>query len=175
MWWATVRGRGGRLPNILRVALGRMDAAAASVSLIRTTIDDMNPELYGYAMERLFAEGALEVYYQPIMMKKNRPGVEVTVIGEVGDEERLARVLLTQTSTLGVRLTRERRLELERRVESVTTEIGEAHVKVALLPGGGQRMSPEYESCRALAEASGRSVAEVFDIVRLAWTKGRRS
>jgi uncharacterized protein (TIGR00299 family) protein len=163
----------GRLPNILRVSLGRVHEVPASVSIIRTTIDDMNPEVYGYAMDRLFAEGALEVYYQPVMMKKNRPGVEVTVIAEVADEQRLAGVLLVQTSTLGVRITREQRLELERRVDKVMTELGEARVKVAKLPGGGERMSPEYESCRDLAGASGRSIIEVFELVRGAWTRER--
>jgi uncharacterized protein (TIGR00299 family) protein len=163
----------GLLPNILRVSLGRMDAPPASVSIIRTTIDDMNPELYGYAMERLFAEGALEVYYQSVMMKKNRPGVEVTVIGETKDEQHLAGVLLTQTSTLGVRVAREQRVELERRNESIVTEIGEARVKVAVLPGGDERMSPEYESCKKLSEASGRSLMDVFEVVRLAWARGR--
>lgn len=165
--------KSGELPNILRVALGRMAATPASVSVIRTTIDDMNPELYGFAMERLFAEGALDVYYQPVMMKKNRPGVEVTVIAETEDELRLAGLLLSQTSTLGVRIAHERRVELDRRGETLTTDIGDARVKVAVLPGGGERMSPEYESCRELAEASGRSLIEVFDIVRLAWIRGR--
>jgi hypothetical protein len=124
-------------------------------------------------MERLFAEGALEVYYHPVMMKKNRPGVEVTVITEAADDQRLAGVLLAHTSTLGVRVTRETRLELERRSETVVTAIGEARVKVATLPGGGERMSPEYESCKQLAEASGRPIIEVFDIVRVAWARGR--
>jgi hypothetical protein len=162
-----------RLPNILRVSLGRSETVGASVGVIRTTIDDMNPELYGFAMERLFAEGALEVYYHPVMMKKNRPGVEVTVITEAADDQRLAGVLLAHTSTLGVRVTRETRLELERRSETVVTDIGEARVKVATLPGGGERMSPEYESCKQLAEASGRPIIEVFDIVRVAWARGR--
>jgi uncharacterized protein (TIGR00299 family) protein len=165
----TRQSEAGRLPNILRVALGRLDEAPASVSIIRTTIDDMNPEVYGYAMERLFTEGALEVYYHPVMMKKNRPGVEVTVIAEVVDEQRMAGVLLTQTSTLGVRVTREQRLELNRRSDKVMTELGEARVKVATLPDGVERMSPEYESCKTLAESSGLSIVDVFDIVRHAW------
>jgi hypothetical protein len=150
-----------------------MDAAPASVSIIRTTIDDMNPEFYGHTMELLFAQGALEVYYHPVMMKKNRPGVEVTVITETKDERRLADELLAQTSTLGVRLCREQRVELERRKEKIKTEIGEATVKVAILPGGGERMSPEYESCKSLAAASGRSLIDVFEIVRSAWRTGR--
>jgi uncharacterized protein (DUF111 family) len=169
----TRESKKGRLPNILRVALGRMDAAPAAVSIIRTTIDDMNPEFYSHTMELLFAQGALEVYYHPVMMKKNRPGVEVTVITETKDERRLADEILAQTSTLGVRICREQRVELERRKEKVKTDIGEATVKVAILPGGGERVSPEYESCRALAVAAGRSLIDVFEIVRSAWRSGR--
>lgn len=159
----------GRLPNVLRVSLGWLDETPAYVSIIRTTIDDMNPEVYGYVMEQLFAEGALEVYYHPVMMKKNRPGVEVTVISEVEDEQRLAGMLLVHTTTLGVRVSREDRLELERHQETVRTEIGDARVKIAVLPNGGEKMSPEFESCKELAEKSGRPIVEVFDIVQRAW------
>jgi uncharacterized protein (TIGR00299 family) protein len=171
----TRESKTGRLPNILRVALGQLHEAPASVSIIRTTIDDMNPEVYGYAMEHLFAEGALEVYYHPVMMKKNRPGVEVTVIAEIADEQRLAGVLLAQTSTLGVRVAREQRLELERRGDEVLTVLGAARVKVATLPGGAERMSPEYESCKVLAESSGRPIMDVFELVRHAWMRKQES
>jgi uncharacterized protein (DUF111 family) len=169
----TRKSKKGQLPNLLRIALGPMEAAPASVSIIRTTIDDMNPELYGHTMDVMFAQGALEVYYHPVMMKKNRPGVEVTVIAETKDERRLADELLAQTSTLGARICREQRVELERRKENVVTDIGEATVKVAILPGGGERMSPEYESCKALAAASGRTLIDVFEIVRSAWRSKR--
>ena len=169
----TRESKKGRLPNILRAALGRLEEMPAEVAIIRTTIDDMNPEVYGYVMERLFDGGALEVYYQPVMMKKNRPGVEVTVIGEAADEDRLAGLLLVHTSTIGVRVARERRVELDRRVETVDTELGEARVKVAGFPGGDLKMSPEYESCRALAASSGRPLIEIFDIVRVAWQNAR--
>jgi len=169
----TRESKEGGLPNILRVAIGTLGGAQAQVTIIRTTIDDMNPEVYGYVMDRLFAEGALEVYYHPVMMKKNRPGVEVTVIAELADEQRLAGLLLEETTTLGVRVAHEDRVELERRGETVQTDIGEARVKVGTLPGGGEKMSPEYESCKALAEKSGRSILDVFEIVRRAWA-GKR-
>jgi uncharacterized protein (DUF111 family) len=129
----------------------------------------MNPEVYGHVMERLFAEGALEVYYHPVMMKKNRPGLEVTVISEVTDEQRLAGMLLVHTTTLGVRLSHESRLELERHQETVRTEIGDALVKIAALPDGGEKMSPEFESCKKLADKTGRPIVEVFEIVQRAW------
>jgi uncharacterized protein (TIGR00299 family) protein len=159
----------GELPNILRVATGRLDSKPRQVSIVRTTIDDMNPEFYGYVMERIFGEGALEVYHHPVMMKKNRPGTEVTVICETVDEQRLAGLLMVHTTTLGVRITREDRLELERRQETVQTEIGEARIKIGILPDGSQKMSPEYESCKSLSADTGVPIAAVFDIVRRAW------
>lgn len=159
----------GELPNILRVATGRLESIPRQVSIVRTTIDDMNPEFYGYVMERMFVEGALEVYHHPVMMKKNRPGTEVTVICEIVDEQRLAGLLMTHTTTLGVRITREDRLELERRQETVQTEIGEARVKIGILPDGSRKMSPEYESCKSLSADTGLTIATVFDIVRRAW------
>jgi uncharacterized protein (TIGR00299 family) protein len=163
----------GNLPNILRLAIGWVAKTARQVSILRTTIDDMNPEVYGYLMERLFAEGALEVYFHPVTMKKNRPGVEVTLIAEVEDESRMAEFLLTHTTTLGVRVCREERVELERRQDTVHTEVGDALVKVGVLPGGGERMSPEFESCKSLAERSGRPIVDVFELVRSAWWRGR--
>jgi uncharacterized protein (DUF111 family) len=139
------------------------------LAVIRCTIDDMNPQLYGHLMQRLFEQGALEVYYTSVIMKKNRPGVEVTVLAEDAGVERLSRFMLEHTTTLGLRVAHEGRVELERRVETVATEWGEARVKVAVLPGGGEKMSPEYESCREIAERTGRPVLDVFDAVRRAW------
>jgi uncharacterized protein (TIGR00299 family) protein len=163
----------GQLPNILRSAVGVQDSRPRQVSIVRTTIDDMNPEVYGNLMEVLFAEGALEVYHHPVMMKKNRPGTEVTVITETGDEQRLAGLLMAHTTTLGVRVTREGRFELERLQETVQTDIGEAVVKIGVLPDGGRKMSPEYESCRGLSAKSGKPILEVFEIVRRAWWRNR--
>lgn len=163
----------GKLPNILRVAIGRLSDAARQVSVVRTTIDDMNPEVYGYLMEQLFSKGALEVYYHAVTMKKNRPGVEVTVIAEVEEESHIAEILLTHTTTLGVRVSREGRVELERRQETVRTQLGDAVVKVGILPDGGERMSPEFESCKALAERGGLPIVDVFELVRDAWRRSR--
>lgn len=165
----------GRLPNVLRAALGRVEETPARVSIIRTTIDDMNPEVYGHVMEQLFAAGALEVYYHPVMMKKNRPGLEVTVISETADEQHLAGMLLVHTTTLGVRVSHETRLELERHQETIPTELGDAVVKIAALPGGGEKMSPEFESCKQLAEKTGRPIVEVFEVVQRAWRLAAKS
>lgn len=161
-------------PNVLRVLLGRGHESPPRVTIIRTTIDDMNPEVYGSLMDQLFERGVLDVYYHPVMMKKNRPGLEITVTTEEADERRIADFLLANTTTLGVRLSREERCELPRRKESVETELGEAQVKIGTLPDGSERMSPEFESCKALAQKAGLPVIEVFDVVRRAWEKRRK-
>ena len=157
------------LPNILRVIVGEVQERARSLAVIRCTIDDMNPEVYGHVMESLFAAGALEVYFHPVIMKKNRPGVEATVICDESDAAALCDHILANTTTLGVRVAHEERVELERRAETVETPLGTARVKVAIVPGGGDRVSPEYESCRELAAQSGKPLVEVYDIVRAAW------
>jgi uncharacterized protein (TIGR00299 family) protein len=160
------------MPNALRAVIGEVDAAQPRhLAVVRCTIDDMSPEVYGHVMTGLFDAGALEVYYQPVMMKKNRPGIELTVICHPGDAETMASELMAQTTTLGVRVAREERLELERRRDTVSTRFGEAEVKVALLPGGGERMSPEYEWCRRVAVECGVPILEVYDAVRHAWTR----
>jgi uncharacterized protein (TIGR00299 family) protein len=170
----TREGKGG-LPNVLRVSIADIggEAARRELAVIRCTIDDMNPQLYGHLMQRLFAEGALEVYYTAVVMKKDRPGVEVTVLCGEDDAGRVSRFILENTTTNGLRVAREERVELDRRVETIATEWGEARVKVATLPGGGEKMSPEYESCREIAERTGRSMLEVFDAVRRAWHERR--
>ncbi len=129
----------------------------------------MNPEVYGYLMEQLFASGALEVYYNPVMMKKNRPGVEVTLISEEHMAYELANLLMANTTTIGVRIHREERIELPRRKASVETPFGKIEVKVATRPGGTELVSPEYESCRKAARESGASLLDVYDAVRRAW------
>jgi pyridinium-3,5-bisthiocarboxylic acid mononucleotide nickel chelatase len=132
------------------------------VAVLRTSIDDMVPELFGHLMTRLFAAGALDVQFTPVQMKKSRPGTQVTVIARPGDEETLASVLLDETSTLGVRLAYEERFELERRIAEVQTDFGTVRVKIAVRPGGRSRAIPEYESVRAAAEASGAPIADVY-------------
>ncbi len=166
---AGTRDAGG-MPNVVRVWLGQLVAGTArEVAIIRCTIDNMNPELYGNVMQRAFETGALEVYYTPVFMKKNRPGVEITVIAETLDVERVSHLLLTHTTTLGLRVSREGRVELERRVETIDTPLGPARVKVATLPDGTARVNPEYESCREIAEKTGRPMLDVFEAVRRAW------
>lgn len=157
------------LPNVLRILRGSVDEARRHVCVVTSTIDDMNPEMYGYLMEKLFAEGVLDVYYNSVMMKKNRPGTEVTVITEEKDVYRIADLLMGESTTLGVRIQREERVELARHKEEIETTYGTILIKVADRPDGGQRMSPEYESCKAAAERSRVDLLSVYEEARRVW------
>jgi uncharacterized protein (DUF111 family) len=132
------------------------------VGVLRTTIDDMVPEFYGHLMEELFTAGALDVYFTPVYMKKERPATEVTVVCEPDEAKPLAAVLLNESSTLGVRIAYEERVELRRHKATVHTVFGEIEVKVAERPDGRLRSVPEYESVRRAARAAGVPLSDVY-------------
>jgi uncharacterized protein (TIGR00299 family) protein len=162
-------GAGGRdpqgWPNVLRLWVGDPVEGRKTMVLIETNIDDMNPEIYGYVQDKLFAAGAKDVWTQAIQMKKNRPGVLLSVLCDVAREDAIAATLLRETSTLGVRVTPVTRHEAPREVFEFESSLGHAAVKVKRLPGEPPRAAPEYESCRAIAEARGLPLAEVYRIV----------
>lgn len=157
------------VPNVLRVLLAAVDHSRGHVCIVTSTLDDMNPELYGYVMEQLFDTGALEVYFNPVMMKKNRPGVEVTLISEERDVYTLANLLMANTTTIGVRIHREERIELPRRKDTVETAYGVIEVKIATRPDGKELVSPEFESCKRAAREAGASLLDVYEAARRAW------
>ncbi|HSG27390.1 MAG TPA: nickel insertion protein, partial [Candidatus Krumholzibacterium sp.] len=150
-------------PGMLRLVEALPSGGAGYVSAIRTTIDDMNPEIFGYLQERLFGAGALEVYVTQVLMKKNRPGSLLTVLCETGDVDRMAGLLFAETTTLGMRVSVEGRIELERFHEEVRTPYGKISVKFGRLPGSMVKFSPEYESCRKAALKAGVPVRVVYD------------
>jgi len=162
-------GAGGRdpqgWPNVLRLWIGDAESGTPTMLLVETNIDDMNPEIYGYVQERLFAAGAADVWMQPIQMKKNRPGVMLSVICGAERELEIARILLRETSTLGVRVTPVSRHEAPREELTFESSLGPASVKVKRLPGEPPRAAPEYESCRRIAETTGLPLAEVYRII----------
>ena len=162
-------GAGGRdpadRPNVLRLWLGETDTAARTMRLIETNIDDMTPELFGYVQERLLAAGAADVWFTPIQMKKNRPAVLLSVLCSEPLEAEVVRVLLRETTTLGMRSQEVRRFEADREPFEFASSLGPAAVKMKRLPGEPPRVAPEYEVCRRLAESSGLPLAEVYRIV----------
>jgi pyridinium-3,5-bisthiocarboxylic acid mononucleotide nickel chelatase len=164
-------------PNLLRVVVGRRAAAPgrpaadpASVSehlardemvVLEANIDDMSPELFEPAREALLAAGARDVALAPLLMKKGRPGTLLQVIAEPADRERIAAIVLRETSTIGVRFYPVSRIVLPRRSSSVETEYGPVAVKIVTLPDGSERAAPEYEDCRRIARERGVLVADV--------------
>ena len=163
-------GAGGRdpegWPNVLRIWVGdAIETPRPAMVLIETNIDDMNPEIFGYVQELLFAAGAADVWFQPIQMKKNRPGTLLAVLCGRDREHAIAALLLRETSTLGVRVTPVARHEAQRETMEFASSIGPAAVKVKRLPGEPPRIAPEYEACRAIAEARALPLAEVYRII----------
>jgi uncharacterized protein (DUF111 family) len=162
-------GAGGRdpvdRPNVLRLWLGETETPARLMRLVETNIDDMTPELFGYVQERLLAAGAADVWFTPVQMKKNRPGVMLSVLCREALEADVVRIILNETTTLGMRSQDVRRFEAEREPLEFDSSLGRAAVKVKRLPGEPPRVAPEYEACRSLAEVSGLPLAEVYRIV----------
>lgn len=156
-----------RGPNALRVFLGEPSALIDHdrVTVISTEIDDMNPEIYGFLMERLISAGALDVMYIPIQMKKSRPATLVEVICRPELRDRLIRLILSETTTIGVRWYEAARTKLVRRAVTVSTPFGEIAAKEVVTPGGSCRVTPEYESCRRAALASGAPIQEIYRAV----------
>ena len=155
-------------PNIVRALLGEPLGSQdrGSVEVFETTIDDMNPQLYGHLTESLFGSGAREVYLTPVQMKKGRPGVLVTAICDSGKAHAVLERLFTESTTIGVRVRHEGRVELTRSVAEVETPLGMIRVKTAILPTGEERRVPEYEDVKRIAQSLGRPLVEVMDEVR---------
>lgn len=163
-------GAGGRdpdgWPNVLRVWAGdAIEPAGRAMLLVETNIDDMNPEIYGYVQELLFGAGAADVWFQPIQMKKNRPGVMLSVLCAADREDAIAGILLRETSTLGVRVSSVSRHEAQREHFEFESSLGRAAVKVKRLPGEPPRIAPEYEACRRIAAARALPLAEVYRVI----------
>ena len=151
-------------PNLLRVLLGERAAGVGvdSLLLLETNLDDLNPELYEYVMERLFSEGARDVFLAPIHMKKNRPAVLLSVLADPARRDALTRVLFDETSTLGVRVSPVERLRIERETREVETRFGRVRVKIGKDPGGSVNVAPEYEDCKRVAGAAGVPLKLVY-------------
>jgi len=132
------------------------------VYVLETHIDDLSPEIAGFLMERLLGAGALDVAFSPLQMKKNRPGFRLTLLAEPARLEGLARLVVTESSAIGVRYYPVRRLVLGRRCESRTTSLGEVRVKVVSDGGRTVRVTPEFDDCRKLAVELGLPLQEVY-------------
>jgi hypothetical protein len=170
------------IPNVLRVMVGeesvtcagrRFGSSPQGVAVIETNIDDLNPQFYETAMERLFAAGALDVFLAPIQMKKNRPGTLLSVICDPDRAEALVSIILAETSTLGVRMSRWERVCLDRRWEEVVTPFGTIRIKIGERNGKTITASPEYEECKQAAAKHDVAIRQVYENAIILFRTGR--
>jgi uncharacterized protein (TIGR00299 family) protein len=176
-------GAGGRdlaeRPNMLRVLVGDRPTSTDVDGLLRdrvlvleTNLDDQSPESFGYILDRLLDAGALDAYFTPIVMKKGRPGYQLSVLAEPTKADDLAGVVLAETTTFGVRLWEASRRKLAREFVAVDTPYGTVRVKVGR-GGGVEKASPEFEDCRRLAEAARVPLREVYEAATCAYAGPR--
>ena len=162
-----------KIPNLLRVVLGVSEKSChhGSMKVIETNIDDMNPEFYDYVIDQLFKVGAVDVFFTPINMKKNRPGILLSVITSKEDFDSVVQVLLEKTSTLGVRHYDVDRVVLPRKHKMIMTVFGKVRVKIGGLDEKTRTISPEYEDCRKIALKKEIPIKKVYDeALKAAWT-----
>jgi hypothetical protein len=159
-------------PNLLRGLLGTANDAwegeTDCVATLESHLDDANPEWLGALMERLLEEGALDVTFTPVQMKKNRPGVHLTVIAPPDKAAALARRILRDSTASGVRSRESRRFKLRRQVKSVPMPLGEVRIKLFYEGHHLVRLAPEFESCRELANSSGLPLPEIYRLAEQA-------
>ena len=163
-------------PNVLRVLIGETevdDAASERLWMIETNLDDLSPQIVGHVMDRVFELGALDCYFTPVQMKKNRPGVLLSVLCKPEDKEAVMKLLFTETTTLGVRSCEVERRALRRSVVQVETQYGPIGVKVAHLNGRVVNEAPEFEQCREAAIRANVPLKVVEEAARIALTKIR--
>jgi pyridinium-3,5-bisthiocarboxylic acid mononucleotide nickel chelatase len=158
-------------PNLLRVMIGTQltpgreqeGYISDTVHVIETTIDDMNPEIFGYLMEELFANGALDVFWIPAYMKKNRPGTLVQVLAHAPHIDTLRDVFFKETTTIGLRVSTARRWTLPRETMTLSLPVGRVGLKKIVMPDGEARWVPEYESCRSVARELNISIRRAYE------------
>jgi uncharacterized protein (TIGR00299 family) protein len=173
--------------NVLRITIGEGasgrdagDGARATqtshetISLLEANLDDLNPQVFGYVMERLFEAGALDVFATPVQMKKNRPGTLLTILAKPEDAAKLTEIVFAETTTLGVRHRDEKRQVLARKWNTVATRFGDVRIKIASLNGTVTSYAPEYEDCRRIAAERKIPLKAVMNEATEAYAKSLR-
>jgi hypothetical protein len=158
-------------PNVLRVMIGR-DAATAQatrVVVIECEIDDMNPQIFGVVMDRLYAAGALDVFYVPVQMKKNRPGTLLTVVAAPALRPAMSDIIFSETTTIGLRYSEVERDCLVRELIEVETAVGTVRMKLAWRDGRVINAVPEFDDCAKIAAARNLPVKDVQALAVKAW------
>lgn len=167
-----IGGRDTDIPNVLRVFLGEMaedlsdnTAEKQDALMIECNIDDMNPELYEAVMDDLFKNGAYDVFLTPIIMKKSRPAVTLSVLCDAARQGKICDIIWRQTTTFGLRINKVAKRKLKRNDSEIKTKYGNVSIKRGYLYGKRIKAKPEYEDCRRLAKEKGVSVKEIYDSV----------
>lgn len=155
------------IPNILRIVIGKEENSflTENVYVIETNIDNMNPEIYEYLMERLFEAGALDVSFTQIQMKKNRPGTLLKVITKKENQKELIEIIFKESSTTGVRAYIAERFILPRKITEISTSLGMMPVKTARDMEGNKKSMPEYEICKKIAKEKGIPLLKVYQTI----------
>ncbi len=167
-------------PNVLRIMTGEIaatttDTHGGTIRVLEANLDDMNPQIFGYLLEKALAAGALDVFVTPVQMKKNRPGTLVTVLCKPEDEAKFQEMLFAETTTLGVRSHLVERRALPREFVKVSTRFGEVRVKLSRTAGRVQHVSPEFDDCRKLAEEKNVPLHEVMEQAMLRFEEQYKS
>lgn len=158
------------IPNLLRIIIGTKETLTSDfqkdrVSVVETCIDDMNPEFFGFLMDRLFEEGAIDVYLIPVYMKKNRPGTMIQVLCMENRKKSIINRILSETTSLGVRYYDVQRFKLARENITIKTSYGDVQIKRIKAPNGSVRLVPEYEVCKKIAIEKGIPLKIVYDTI----------
>ncbi len=140
--------------------------ADEKVMVIETNIDDMNPQVYKYVMEMLFKTGALDVFLTQVLMKKGRPGIKLTVLCKEADSEKLIKIIMKETTTIGLRFYEVKRRVLQREIKLIDTEFGKVRVKFSRLGDEILKATPEYEDCKRIAKKLNIPLIEVMERIR---------
>jgi pyridinium-3,5-bisthiocarboxylic acid mononucleotide nickel chelatase len=169
--------------NVMRLLIGEREsawdgddshgAADAPITVIETNVDDMSPQIYGYFVERALAAGALDVFSTSVQMKKNRPGLLITILCEPKDEAHLTDLLFSETTTIGVRMHEARRRTLARDFATVETEFGSIRMKISRLNGSVLNATPEYDDCQRIATTKGIPLKQVIAAATYEFQKQR--
>lgn len=176
--------RDTEIPNVLRAYLGEMQPEASPgdvdtekqmAVLLECNIDDMNPEMYEDVMDALLAKGACDVFLTPLIMKKSRPAIKISVLCSEENRPAMEEILWRRTSTFGQRFQRVDRSILKRDFSTISTKFGDVTIKNGYLKGKKIKSKPEYEDCRRLARANGVSVKEIYDLLCCCGLNGKGS
>jgi uncharacterized protein (TIGR00299 family) protein len=168
-------------PNVVRLTIGVSQAVFAqntsqeTITVLEANLDDLNPQVFGYVVERLLEAGALDTFALPVQMKKHRPGILLTVLSKPEDAPRLTQIIFTETSTLGVRRREEQRQTLARKWVNVVTRWGDVRLKIASMNGTITNYAPEYEDCKKIAAENHVPLKSVMNEAMEAYLKAVKS